>query len=176
MTKELYFGVPRRVLTCPLTFSFQNTHICVFLDKFSFGHFLATSCYFQKLRLNSLNCWLIFRKSKKNFCRLNKLVCCYTKSPLFFSKILKQVHACLFLTEVVSIILTNEIPIVYINKVVSFARSKKDQRKLFHSNVTLLYVPSTAYWGPCHITMFWTLLRFWFQTLTIFAKSSVMVV
>ena len=131
MTKELYFGVPRRVLTCPLTFSFQNTHICVFLDKFSFGHFLATSCYFQKLRLNSLNCWLIFRKSKKNFCRLNKLVCCYTKSPLFFSNILKQVHACLFLTEVVSIILTNEIPIVYINKVVSFARSKKTNINCF---------------------------------------------
>ena len=97
---------------------------------------------------------LIFRKGKKNFCCLNKLVCCYTKSPLFFSKILKQVHACLFLTEVVSIILTNEIPIVYINKVVSFARSKKDQRKLFHSNVTLLYVPSKAYLGPCHTTMF----------------------
>ena len=90
MTKEPFFGAPHGILTCLLTLSLRKTHICVFPDYLSFCQFLATSCYFQKLRLRSLNS-LILGKTSQTFCRLNVLVCyCaanqYNKTACIFSK------------------------------------------------------------------------------------------
>ena len=71
------------------------SHICGFLDCFSFSHFLATSCRFQNVIPSSLNFELNFGQNKSNFCRLHVLVCCcaanqYRKIGCVFSKILKN--------------------------------------------------------------------------------------
>ena len=92
MTKEPFFGAPHGILTCLLTLTLRKTHICVFICVYlSFCQFLGTSCYFQKLRLRSLNS-LILGKTSQTFRRLNVLVChCvanqYNKTACIFSKI-----------------------------------------------------------------------------------------
>ena len=73
-------------------------HVYVFLDYFSFSHFLSASFPFFKLKLSSLNFALNFAKSQPHFSRLNVLVCCCTANPssviaCVFSKILKTVRA-----------------------------------------------------------------------------------
>ena len=49
ITKGPLFGTPCRTL------SLRKTHIHVFPDYFSFRHFLASSSYFQTLRVSSLS-------------------------------------------------------------------------------------------------------------------------
>ena len=58
-----------------LTISLQMTPIGVFLDYFSFSHFLATFCCLYKKRLSSLKSALNFASKKPIFCRLSVLVC-----------------------------------------------------------------------------------------------------
>ena len=77
ITKRPLFGAPCRNSTCQLTLSLRKTHIRVFPDYFSFGHFLASSSYFQTLRLSSFSsllvvhllqqCVILFKERSRNW-------------------------------------------------------------------------------------------------------------
>ena len=93
--KEPTFGAACSNMTCLLTLRLRNTNIWIFPDYFSFGHFLASSC-FQTLRLRSFNSALHFGQNKSRFCRLNVLVCCCAANQRNYHHIFKNfktVHA-----------------------------------------------------------------------------------
>ena len=67
MTKGPSFQPTTRFLIWLLTVRRQMPHIFGFMDCFSFSHFLATSCQFSFVRLNSLKFWTKFWKTQINF-------------------------------------------------------------------------------------------------------------
>ena len=83
-----------------LTLSLRTMPIGIFLDYFSFSHFLASSCCLYKKRLSSLKYALNFVSNKPIFCYLRVLSAAAqqtgtAKLPAFFQNLKKKQSALL---------------------------------------------------------------------------------